>query len=153
VFRVEPIIQRTWEALRAEHRSFSLETDGPEQLAVGDPDRLEQVLWAVLDNAVKYSPPQSPIAVRVTAQGDAREIVVIDHGPGMSAEVRDQAFDQFFRSAEARRAVPDGSGIGLYAARGLLEAMGGSIRLESATDAGTTVRIRLPAEPIPPDEG
>jgi two-component system sensor histidine kinase KdpD len=153
VFRVEPIIERTWEALRAEHRSFSLETDGPEQLAVGDPDRLEQVLWAVLDNAVKYSPPESPIAVRVTAAGDAREIVIVDHGPGMSADVRDQAFDQFFRSAEARRAVPDGSGIGLYAARGLLEAMGGSIRLEGAPGTGTTARIRMPAEPIPADEG
>jgi signal transduction histidine kinase len=49
--------------------------------------------------------------------------------------------------------VPDGSGIGLYAARGLLEAMGGSIRLEGAPGTGTTARIRMPAEPIPADEG
>jgi signal transduction histidine kinase len=153
VFRVEPIIERTWEALRAEHRPFSLETDGPEQLAVGDPDRLEQVLWAVLDNAVKYSPARSPIGVRVTADGDALAIAVSDRGRGMSAEVRDRAFDQFFRSEEARRMAPDGSGIGLHAARGLLEAMGGSIALEGGPEDGTTVRIRLPAEPIPPDEG
>jgi two-component system sensor histidine kinase KdpD len=148
VFRVEPLITRTWEALRAPERPFSLETEGPEQLAVGDPDRLEQVLWAVLDNAVKYSPPGSEITVRVTAEGDTREIAVADHGVGMSAEVREHAFDQFYRSADARRAAPDGSGIGLYAARGLMEAMGGTIDIESTPGSGTTVRVRLPAEAV-----
>ncbi len=152
VFRVEPIIERTWEALRAEHRPFSLETEGPMQLAVGDPDRLEQVLWAVLDNAVKYSPARSEISVRVSSDDGALEIAVADRGRGMSAEVRDHAFDQFFRAPEARRTAPDGSGIGLYAARGLLEAMGGSIRLDGGPEDGTTARIRLPAEPIPADE-
>jgi two-component system sensor histidine kinase KdpD len=159
VFRVEPIVERTWEALRAD-RPFAYASTGPTQLAVGDPDRFEQVLWAVLDNAVKYSPARSEIAVTVTAtpvdgrgasNGSWSEIAVSDRGPGMSRSVRDRAFDQFFRSDEARKAAPDGSGIGLYAARGLIEAMGGSIRLESNRDEGTTVRIRLPAEPADAD--
>jgi signal transduction histidine kinase len=152
VFRVEPIVERTWEALRAEQRPFTLESEGPMQLAVGDPDRFEQVLWAVLDNAVKYSPPGSAITVRVTADHPWQEIAVEDLGRGMPDAVRAHAFDQFFRSDEARRAAPDGSGIGLYAARGLIEAMGGSISLGSGADAGTVVRIRLPAEPIPAGE-
>lgn len=160
VFRVEPIIQRTWQALRADDRRFSLETDGPPQLAVGDADRLEQVLWAVLDNAVKYSPSGSEITVRVSASANpggatshGLEIAVVDQGLGMPDVVRAQAFDQFFRADEARRAAPDGSGIGLYAARGLIEAMGGSIALEGgAVEDGTVVRIRLPAEPVENDE-
>jgi two-component system sensor histidine kinase KdpD len=146
VFRVEPIVERTWEALRAD-RPFSLENEGPMQLAVGDPDRLEQVLWAILDNAVKYSPGGSAITVTVRGDGDWREIAVLDRGPGMPPALRERAFDQFFRSDEARRAAPDGSGIGLYAARGLVEAMGGSIRLDGGPEGGTAVVIRLPAEP------
>jgi signal transduction histidine kinase len=156
VFRVEPIVERTWEALRATDRPFSLETDGPMQLAVGDPDRFEQVLWAILDNAVKYSPGGSEIAVRVgpadgAGDGEWLQVAVTDRGRGMTPAVRARAFEQFFRSDEARRAAPDGSGIGLYAARGLMEAMGGAIELDG-DDEGTVVRIRLPAEPVPPDE-
>jgi len=118
------------------------------QLAVGDPDRFEQVMWAVLDNAVKYSPPESAIAVHVRADDDWREISVTDQGQGMDPEELEHAFDQFFRSEAARKSAPDGSGIGLYAARGLIEAMGGSVGIESAAGAGATVRIKLPAEAV-----
>jgi len=156
VFRAKPVVQRTWDALRAANRPFRLHTTGPDQLVVGDPDRVEQVLWAVLDNAVKYSPAGSPIAVSLGAtagDGEAEggrwcDIVVTDAGPGMDAEEQGRAFDQFFRSEAARRAAPDGSGIGLYAARGLVLAMGGSMELDSQPGTGTTVRIRLPAEPV-----
>ena len=65
----------------------------------------------------------------------------------MSRDTRERAAEQFFRADEARRLAPDGSGIGLYAARGLVEAMGGSLRIESEFGAGTMVTITLPAEP------
>jgi signal transduction histidine kinase len=64
----------------------------------------------------------------------------------MVPETRARAFDQFYRSADARRLSPDGSGVGLYAARGLVEAMGGSISIESGLGAGTAVTVVLPAE-------
>jgi len=57
-----------------------------------------------------------------------------------------RAVEQFFRADEARRLVPDGSGIGLYAARGLIEAMGGTLEIASEPGSGTTVTIALPAE-------
>jgi signal transduction histidine kinase len=150
VFRAEPLVRRTWDALRAD-RSFEIVADGPDHLVVGDPDRLEQVLWAILDNAVKYSPPGSAVRVKLasTVESDGLHalIEVSDEGAGMDAPARDRAFEQFYRSADARRLAPDGSGVGLYAARGLVGAMGGSIELDSRLGVGTTVRIQLPAEP------
>jgi signal transduction histidine kinase len=152
VLRSEPIVRRTWEALRADRR-FELGDDGPPHLVVADPDRLEQVLWAVLDNAVKYSQPGSLIRVRLAASSsDASgeqltgRIEVSDEGAGMDDATSEHAFEQFYRSSDARRLAPDGSGVGLYAARGLMRAMGGDIGLESRLGAGTTVTLTLPAE-------
>jgi signal transduction histidine kinase len=71
---------------------------------------------------------------------------ITDEGVGMDPTTRANAFEQFFRSDDARRLVPDGSGIGLYAARGLVEAMGGGISIDSEPAVGTTVRLTLPAE-------
>jgi two-component system sensor histidine kinase KdpD len=146
VFSIRPLVERTWAALRAD-RPFELQVSGAPHLAVADPDRLEQVLWAVMDNAVKYSPAGSPVEVAIASGSDQVAITVRDHGAGMDAVTREQAFDQFYRSAQARKMAPDGSGVGLYAARGLMEAMDGSIEVAGELGAGTSVTIRVPAEP------
>jgi signal transduction histidine kinase len=73
-------------------------------------------------------------------------LVIVDEGVGMEPEAVARAFDQFYRSPTARRMAPDGSGIGLYAARGLMRAMEGDIAVESRLGAGTSVRLKLPAE-------
>jgi signal transduction histidine kinase len=152
VLRIKPVVEQTWNALRAE-RTFEVHDDGPPVLVVADPDRLEQVLWAVMDNAVKYSQPASTIMVRITARSvDAAgeqftvQVDVTDEGAGMDPTTQTRAFDQFFRAADARRLAPDGSGVGLYAARGLMRAMGGDIELASRLGVGTTVTLTLPAE-------
>ena len=148
VLNPRPLVERTWTALRTTDRRLELEVIGPPHLVVADPDRLEQVLWAVLDNAVKYSPPGTPVR-GVIGAGDGRaRISISDEGPGMDDATSDRAFDQFFRADAARRLAPDGSGIGLYAARGLMEAMGGSVSLASTLGQGTTVTLELPAEPV-----
>lgn len=146
IFAPRPLVERTWAALRAD-RPFTLRVDGPSHLAVGDPDRFEQVLWALLDNAVKYSPPGSPIEVAVEQGGGQVAVTVRDEGTGMDDETRERAFDQFYRSPRARRMAPDGSGVGLYAARGLVEAMGGTISAEGRLGGGTAITVRLPGEP------
>jgi signal transduction histidine kinase len=152
VFHAAPLIERTWAALRAD-RQFTLERVGIGHLTVGDPDKFEQVLWAILDNAVKYSPPGSPITVVVSGErnggGAVRSsIQVKDAGSGMDAKTRARAFEQFYRAPSARRAVPDGSGVGLYAARGLVEAMRGGLELTSRLGQGTAVTISMPGEPM-----
>lgn len=146
VFAIAPLVERTWTALRS-GRPFELRVAGEPHLAVGDPDRLEQVLWALFDNAVKYSPPRSPIRVEVNAADAVLSLSVTDQGAGMDLETARRAFDQFYRSDQARKLAPDGSGVGLYAAKGLMEAMGGSIRVRSTLGAGSSVVITLPAEP------
>lgn len=147
VFAVAPLVERTWSALRA-NRPFGLRVEGMPHLAVADPDRLEQVLWAILDNAVKYSPEGSPIAVEIDAADGRLNVTVRDHGAGMDELTRTRAFEQFYRSDHARQLAPDGSGVGLYAARGLVEAMGGTIDIKSQLGRGTLVTLRLVAEPV-----
>ena len=146
VFAVPPLVERTWSALRAD-RPFKLDGQGPPHLAIADPDRQEQVLWAVLDNAVKYSPAGSPVDVRIAPDGDRLALTVRDAGAGMDETTRTQAFEQFYRSDQARKLAPDGSGVGLYAARGLMEAMGGSIEIDSRLGHGASVTLRVPSEP------
>jgi signal transduction histidine kinase len=151
VFRVAPVVHRTWDALRATAHQLVVEEEGPAHLVVADPDRREQVRWALMVHAVKYSPAGTTITVRLGLAGHGSEdrvseIAISDLGVGMDATTRANAFEQFFRSDDARRLVPDGSGIGLYAARGLVLAMGGDISIESDPGTGTTVRITLPAE-------
>ncbi|HEX7069350.1 MAG TPA: HAMP domain-containing sensor histidine kinase, partial [Rhodothermales bacterium] len=150
VFAAEPVVERTWTALRAD-RPFSLSVDGEPHLIVADEDRLEQVLWAVLDNAVKYSPPGSPVSVSIES-GDGQQLVVVaDAGSGMDSEALSHAFDQFYRAPGARAMAPNGSGIGLYAAKGLMQAMRGDIEVTSTLGSGTRVKLTLPAERIGED--
>ncbi len=146
VFAVPPLIERTWSALRAD-RPFELAVKGTPHLAVADPGRFEQVLWAVLDNAVKYSPERSAISVGVVPENAHLAVTIRDSGIGMDEETRAQAFEQFYRSAQARRLAPDGSGVGMYAASGLMVAMGGSIRVWSEPGVGTEITLLVPAEP------
>jgi len=158
IFRAEPIVQRTWDALRDANHRFTFQSEGEPHLVVGDPDRYEQVLWALLDNATKYAPAGSDVALSVTGHAGTdgkllSELAVTDQGPGMTPEDQAGAFDQFFRGDDARRMVPNGSGIGLYAARGLVEAMHGHLEVESAPGAGATFRVTLPAERAEPDAG
>lgn len=145
VFGIEPLVERTWRALRSD-RPFEMRVDGRPHLAIGDPDRVEQVLWAVLDNALKYSPPGSPIAVQIRPDGGGLSITVTDHGMGMDPVAAARAFEQFYRADRARSVAPDGSGVGLYAARGLVEAMSGTITIDSTLGRGTSVTVTLPAE-------
>ena len=146
ILAIRPLVERTWRALRAD-RPFTIEVSGMAQLVVADPDRLEQVMWALLDNAIKYSPAGSPLAVEISpSDAETMRMTITDHGTGMDPRAMEQAFDQFYRSENARRLVPDGSGVGLYAARGLVEAMGGHIEIASSLGHGTTVTLRFPAE-------
>jgi len=141
-------VRRAWEALNAATVDFELRDDGRGWLAVADPDQLDQVLWALLDNAVKYGGREGRILVEVTADDSTRRLnlTIADHGPGVSAADRKRVFTRFTRGAAQMSG--DGTGLGLYVSRQLLRKMGGELTLDPAGPRqGATFRITLPGEP------
>jgi PAS domain S-box-containing protein len=108
-----------------------------------DPDKLEQVLTNLLENACKYA---SPVGIRLSASLDeetkAVEIAVSDVGEGIPSDALPKVFTKFFRRNEGR---PTGSGLGLWISRGLVEAHGGQLTAESILGQGSTFRFTLPA--------
>ena len=100
----------------------------------------------LIDNAVKYSPPDEP--VEIVLRGE--QLTVRDHGPGISADDLPHVFDRFYRGAEARGRP--GSGLGLAIVRQVADQQGGRVDAERAPGGGTLMRLRLArAESIEPD--
>lgn len=141
-------VRKAWEALGQDDVEFSLDDQSGGWLAVADADQLDQVLWALLDNAVKYG-GRAPVSVAIAvdeADGTVRT-TIRDGGPGVDADVRDRLFVRF-----ARGAAPEhdgGSGLGLYVSRELCRAMAGDLVLESpsAGASGGAFTIILAGEP------
>ncbi|WP_438319421.1 HAMP domain-containing sensor histidine kinase (plasmid) [Streptomyces sp. HUAS TT3] len=108
----------------------------------GVPARLARLLSNLLDNAAKFSPPGSPVEIRLTAAEDATVLTVRDHGPGIAAEDLPHVFDRFYRSRQAR-ALP-GSGLGLAMARQIARAHGAELTAERPEGGGACFRLRFP---------
>jgi signal transduction histidine kinase len=139
----EPIIQRVWGSLGSD-RPFRMEdrTDG--MVAVADRAALEQVAWMLLDNALKYA-PTGAIAVTLEPDGPARvAITVWDQGPGIVPEERARVFRRFERGSSSEGM--EGTGLGLDVARGLVRAMGGTIRYVPNPNGGAGFRFTVPGE-------
>jgi len=110
-----------------------------------DRQSIRRVLANLLTNALKYSPQESPVTVSVRQDGANIEIAVRDEGMGLLPEEKALLFQRYSRSPEARSRGLPGLGLGLFACKGLVEAHGGRIALESdGRDQGTTARVFLP---------
>lgn len=136
---------------RAVHESSSadlvrLHLETPSIRVRADPERLLQVLSNILQNALKYAPPDTSVRLRgrSSPQHGLAWLEVRDWGPGIPLEDQPYLFTKFFRARNARESAVAGTGLGLYIARRLMEAQGGAIRLRSHPEAGTSVRITLP---------
>ena len=140
-------LQRAATVLEQRKVDLEIATDLP--MAQADPVLVEQVLFNLLDNAAKYTPPSA--TVRITARGDAGRIVlqVLDDGAGLPEDARERIFDKFYRvkAGDTQRA---GTGLGLAIGRGFVEAMGGTITAGNRQDrSGAVFTITLPAlEPV-----
>ncbi len=132
-------------ASAAEEAGVVIEHDVTSGLAIsGDPSRLLIVLSNLLSNAVKYSPARGVITVEVRAVDGMVELAVTDRGPGIPVEHRERVFERFFRIEHTRPpgevGIP-GVGIGLYIAKQIVVAHGGTIRCEPADGARFVVRL------------
>jgi signal transduction histidine kinase len=107
-----------------------------------DPDLLERILLNLLSNAMKYSPPESPVRLETRCMDGEVLVSVADRGIGISPEDQSRLFERFCRPKGVRRA--DSVGLGLYITRMLVEAHGGRIRVESELGKGSTFSFTLP---------
>ena len=113
--------------------------------AVGDRDRIEQVLLNLIDNAVKYSPHGGAITVSADRLATGVRVEVEDEGIGIAQSEQGAIFEKFYRADPHQRHVPSGTGLGLYISRELVRRMGGSIGVRSQPGQGSTFFFELPS--------
>ena len=111
----------------------------------GDRDRLRQVLWNLVENALRYTGPEGLIRLALRRDGPSAELSVSDDGPGIAAEHLPRIFDRFYRVDTARSRATGGSGLGLAIVKHIVQAHGGCVTVASELGRGTTFTVRLPA--------
>jgi signal transduction histidine kinase len=132
---------RTLAGARGVDLDFSSE---PDVWVHADPERLREVLVALLDNAVKYTPSGGRVSLAVTIAANRKAVISVrDTGPGIPPEALPHLFERFYREDAARSREQGGAGLGLAIARHIVEAHGGSIRAESEAGKGTTMTVEL----------
>lgn len=130
-------------ALAAEDRArVTLRAPHPPQLALGDRAQLERALDNLVANALKHSPPGTPVAVEIGREGEHVMASVIDAGAGIAAEHQERIFERFYRVPDTQS---EGLGLGLYIARTIVELHGGRLRVDSALGRGSRFYLTLPA--------
>jgi len=145
----KPLVEAALYALHALSDSGDVTLDAtyeePLPLVHADPERVTQLLSNLVGNALKFTPAGGRVEVRVRPNGGAVEVRVVDNGAGIPAEQLPRVFDRFFQVSSGRKGSRQGAGLGLTIARGIVEAHGGTISIESAVGRGTTVCFTLPA--------
>jgi two-component system sensor histidine kinase KdpD len=146
------LISRVTDRLASQLREHDLMIDVPADLPPVrlDAVHIEQVLTNVIENAAKYSPDGTPITIRSCLEDEpdgvtSLHISVADRGPGIEPSERSSIFEKFYRVTSSTRPV-SGTGMGLAIVKGLVEAQGGHVIVESALGEGSTFTVVLPVE-------
>ena len=127
-------------------RQIAVRADEPIEATV-DRLRLHQALAAVVDNAIKHTPPDSTIGIEITGSGDDVSLSVVDSGTGLTSDESAVVFDRFSRGDRSRARRTGGSGLGLSIAQTIVRAHGGDISVAPTPGEGATFVIRLPKSP------
>ena len=114
---------------------------------VVDREQLDRALLNLLTNAVKFTPEGGTVALQVGRQDDELVVTIADTGFGIPEDEQGGLFTRFFRSSVANRLAIPGTGLGLVIVKRIVEEHGGTVSVVSAQDAGTTVTVRIPANP------
>jgi signal transduction histidine kinase len=109
-----------------------------------DETKTRQVIMNLVDNAIYYTPTGGHIKVQLTAADKTVELRVVDDGIGVPKSEQHHLFTKFFRAGNARKARPDGTGLGLFMAKKVVLAQGGSIIFESRENVGSTFGFSFP---------
>ncbi len=143
---IRPILERAADAVCApmsgKNQSIAISDEGA--VASADPEALEQVLLNLLDNAVKYTPENGRISVASRSLKGSVRIEVSDNGPGIETRHHERIFERFYRVDPGRSRKMGGTGLGLSIVKNLVEAMGGSVGVESGSPTGSVFWVTLP---------
>jgi signal transduction histidine kinase len=145
---LRPLVERVlseFEVVRA-RREVELDERVPRDLppVYADAERVHQVLFNLLDNAVRFTPSGGRVTITASTRNGSIDVAVADTGPGIAAEHLPRLFERFYRVDSARSRDEGGTGIGLAIARSVVEAHGGRIWAESEPGKGSTFTFELP---------
>jgi signal transduction histidine kinase len=149
---ISQAVQRLAKAAAA--KKVEVTSSGGTVEALGDTPTLIELIAILLDNAIKFSPAGSPVAIQLARQGRQAVVTVSDHGPGIADQDLPHIFERFYRADRAHgryelestgmtQSVP-GSGLGLAIARQIVEEAGGTLTVESTLGVGSCFTVRLP---------
>ena len=148
--RLGELVEETVEAMRptaaAKRVAVQASVNGDLAPAHANPEKLQRVLFNLVQNAIRHTPADGSVTVAAEARGERVEIEVADTGEGLAEGDRDRVFDPFFRGGERAARSGGGTGLGLTICRAIVEAHGGEIWL-AASPRGTRVRVSLPSAP------
>jgi signal transduction histidine kinase len=122
---------------------------GRPSIVMVDRTRLDQIVTNLVENAAKYSPDGAPIRIEIRREGEGSTLAVRDRGYGIAPEELPRLFERFARGQRAR-AQRSGLGLGLHITKGLVEAHGGQITVDSKVDRGSTFSVWLPSALLAP---
>ena len=124
-------------------RDIVVESVGTAEV-LGDDHQLRQVVANLLGNALRHTPDEAQIRVRLTAGDGHASLAVADDGPGLAPDAAAKAFEPFYRADESRARETGGAGLGLAIVAAIVDAHGGEVRLDTAPGAGATFSVMLP---------
>ena len=140
----EAVVQELSPAWTQKQLTLSIDIPQEPLWVLADPDRLKQILVNLIDNAIKYTPDKGFIQISAGKIGKNIQFVVKDSGIGIPPEDLPRIFDRFYRIDKARTRSISGTGLGLAIVKHLLDALDGTIEVESQPRDGTTFRFFLP---------
>lgn len=139
-------IMRDWEKrFKARELESHLDVPGNLPLLEADENRLQEVIYNLLDNAAKYSQPGGTISLRAAVAGDRVRISVADQGIGIREADLPRIFERFYRADKGRSRELGGTGLGLSIVKHIVQLHGGAVEAESKPGKGTTISVLLPA--------
>jgi signal transduction histidine kinase len=140
---VRQAVEEAGPRARAKEIALETETDSAPTVSA-DRGRMFQLLDNLVGNAIKFTPAGGKVEVRLSRRGDFARLEVEDSGIGIAPDDQRRLFERFFRAANTRGDKASGTGLGLYIARAIVEAHGGSIDVSSTLGAGTCFCVELP---------
>ncbi|MBI4511208.1 MAG: PAS domain S-box protein [Deltaproteobacteria bacterium] len=139
------LVSRVVDAMQALTATHELGVELTAEPAIdGDPERLEQVVMNLIDNAIRYSPDGGLIRIRLGMHEGEAHLQVQDFGLGIPEGMRERVFERFFRAHAGTRSNYGGMGVGLFVCRSIVELHGGRIWVESKEGEGSTFHVALP---------